>query len=156
MVLPNTWYTQCSGDDSSPCHAANRTCMVKRYHPPICHPDRNEMEWRDLRKLQILPCVGYFCNLSGFLHSADATVGMTYLGGGSVYPHRLFLPRPRNGTQAVPYVFAGGWIPFNRTGCIRNVAGGRLPPLQTLSLSSAQILFGTPPERHTGRSLRLR
>ena len=35
------------------------------------------MEWRDLRKQQILPYVGYFCNLGGFLHSADATVGMT-------------------------------------------------------------------------------
>ena len=35
------------------------------------------MEWRDLLKLQVLPYVGYFCNLGGFLHSADATVGMT-------------------------------------------------------------------------------
>ena len=45
--------------------------------PPLCHPDRNEMEWRDLLKLQILPYAGYFCNLGGFLHSACAAVGMT-------------------------------------------------------------------------------
>ena len=60
---------------------------------------------------------------------------------------RVILETPRNGTQAVPYGFAGGWIlspaqvisetlhgdessplhcvvPFNHTGCIRNVAGG--------------------------------
>ena len=29
----------------------------------------------------------------GFLHSADAAVGMTYLGGGFVYPRRLYLQR---------------------------------------------------------------
>ena len=66
--------TQCSGDDSSPSHVPNITCVVERYHPPTCHPDRNEMEWRDLPKWQILPYVGNFCNLSGFLHSACAAV----------------------------------------------------------------------------------
>ena len=29
--------------------------------------------------------------------------------GGSIQPHRLYSPRPRNGTQAVPYGFADGW-----------------------------------------------
>ena len=96
-----------------------------------------------------------------------AAVGMTYLGGGFVYLHRLYMQRGgrgsvqpnrlysgrfRNGTQAVPYGFAGGCyrssaqvvfetllgdessplhcvVPFIRTGYIRNVAGGRLPPL---------------------------
>ena len=38
------------------------------------------MKWRDLPKQQILPYVGYFCNLGGFLHSADAAVGMTKWG----------------------------------------------------------------------------
>ncbi len=77
MVLPNTRYAQCSGDDSSPSNVSNTTCMVEWNHIQTCHPDRNEMEWRDLPKLQILPCVGYFCNLRRFLHSADAAVGMT-------------------------------------------------------------------------------
>ena len=52
---------------------------LKCDHPSTCHPDRNEMEWRDLLKLQALPYAGYFCCLGRFLHSADATVGMTYV-----------------------------------------------------------------------------
>ena len=60
-------------------NVTNTTRAVERYHPPTCHPDRNEMEWRDLLKLQVFPYAGYYCNLSGFLHSADATVGMTYV-----------------------------------------------------------------------------
>ena len=34
-----------------------------------------------------------FLQRGGFLHSADATVGMTYLRGDFVYPHRLSLQR---------------------------------------------------------------
>ena len=64
--------TQCSGDDSSPCHVANRTCVDEWNHLPTCHPDRNEMKWRDLPKWQSLPCVDNYCNLGRFLHSADA------------------------------------------------------------------------------------
>ena len=60
-------------------HVPNTTCVVERYHLSTCHPDRNEMEWRDLLKLQALPYAGYFCCLGRFLHSADATVGMTYV-----------------------------------------------------------------------------
>ena len=51
---------------------ANIPRAVERYHISTCHPDRNEMEWRDLPKLQALPYAGYFCNLGGFLHSAFA------------------------------------------------------------------------------------
>ena len=50
---------------------------TKQNHPPTCHPDRNEMEWRDLLKWQSLPYAGNFCNLGRFLHSAFAPVGMT-------------------------------------------------------------------------------
>ena len=108
----------------------------------------------------------------GFLHSACAAVGMTYLRGGFVYPHRLYLQRPRNGTQAVPYGFAGRWIlsatrvvfgtwygdgssplhcvtPFNHTGCICNVAGGRLPKKSWCDCHRQSIDFdslrGAPP-----------
>ena len=41
-----------------------------------------------------------------------------------------------------------GVIPFIRTGCICNVAGGRLPPLHAVGgryLSSARVIFATPP-----------
>ena len=109
------------------------------------------MEWRDLPKLQILPYVGHFCNLGGFLHSADAqglndnieallrirllfpqcftlprgslislAQGRASFPTGEAFvpcrgAHRLnqtlFYPeRSRNGTQAVPYGFAGGYI----------------------------------------------
>ena len=101
---------------------SNITCAVEWLHPPICHPDRSETEWRDLPKWQILSCVGNFCNLGGFLHSADAAVGMTCLSGGSVYQHRLF-------PQRFPERHAGRslrfrWLvdSFIRTGCIRYVA----------------------------------
>ena len=40
--------------------------------------------------------------------------------GDTIQPHRLYLQRSRNGTQAVPYGFAGGWI-----------------------LSTAQVVFAT-------------
>ena len=88
----------------------------------------------------------FFLQRGGFLHFADAPVGMTSLGGVVPFTHAgYFCNVPRNGTQAVPYVFAGRWIlsatrvvfgtwygdgssplhcviPFNHTGCIRNVA----------------------------------
>ena len=67
----------------------------------------------------------------------------------TIQPHGLYSERSRNGTQAVPYGFAGRWIlsttqvvfgtwlgdessplhcviPFNQPGCIRNVAGGKI------------------------------
>ena len=40
MVSPDIRYTQCSGDDSSPCNVAIITCVDKTEPPPICHPDR--------------------------------------------------------------------------------------------------------------------
>ena len=138
------------------------------------------MEWRDLPKQQILPYVGYFCNLGGFLHSACAAVGMTYVPGfgyykqkctttpayagwrwiiaatlrSTIHPHGLYSERSRNGTQAVPYGFAGEWfrltaqvvfgtllgdessplhcvVPFNRTLYIRSVPGTARRPFPT-------------------------
>ena len=82
---------------------------------------------------------GSFCSVS-----AGLRLSLT-----GIYPER-----PRNGTQAVHYGFAGGRyrsstrviyatlhgdessplhcvVPFICTGCIRNVAGGRLPPLRS-------------------------
>ena len=68
--------TQCSGDDSSPCNVPNTTCLVEQNHPRYVIPSE-QSESRNPPKQQVLPYVGYFCNLSGFLHSADAAVGMT-------------------------------------------------------------------------------
>ena len=122
------WYCASRGGILAARHVATITCVVERNHPPTCHPDRNEMEWRDLPKLQALPYAGYYCNLSGFLHSADAAVGMTYQRG-TVHPHRLY--SIRSGRQDCrPY----------RRGTIH--PHGLYP--RTLT------------ERHTGRSLRFR
>ena len=99
--------------------------------PPYVIPTGAQAEWRNLLKLQALPYAGYLCYLGRFLHSADATVGMTYVFSlvvtnsniqrvalrpwrqiaaatlrGSIHPHGFYSLRPRNGTQAVPYGFA--------------------------------------------------
>ena len=123
---------------------------------PTRHPDRNEMERRDLPKLQTLPYVGNSCNLSRFLHSADAAVGMTNqrvlpfihtgyicnvaggiiaaptctLGRSTVHSYGSYSLRclAMNHRRYIAYTIYCV-VPFNRTGCIWNVAGGRLPPL---------------------------
>ena len=100
---------------------------------PTCHPDRNEMEWRDLLKWQVLPYAGNFCYLGRFLHSACAAVGMTFRGVVPFTHTGCFCNVSRNGTQAVLYGFAGRWILFNHTGYICNVAAC-LPPLQCVVL----------------------
>ena len=76
----------------------------------------------------------FFYQRGGFLHSACAAVGMTNLRGGSVYPHRLFLRRfpERHTGRSLRFRWKVDF--FNRTGCIRNVAGGRLPPLRSCTL----------------------
>ena len=47
----------------------------------------NECESRNPPKQRALSCVGYFCYLSRFLHSACAAVGMTE---GTTFPHMSF------------------------------------------------------------------
>ena len=53
------------------------------------------------------------------------TVGMTCRGGGFIHPHGLYSLRC-HGDESSPLHCV---VPFNHTGYIRNVAGGRLPPL---------------------------
>ena len=71
----------------------------------------NESESRNLPKLQTLPCVGYYCNLGGFLHSACAAVGMTYRGV----------------------------VPFTHTGYFCHVSGTAHRPFPTVSLKGITI-----------------
>ena len=89
----------------------------------------------------------FFVQRGRFLHSADALVGMTYLGVVLFTRTGYICNVSRNGTQAVPYGFAGWWIlsttrvvfvtllgdessplhcvvPFIHTGSIRNVPYG--------------------------------
>ena len=81
--------------------------MDEWYYLSTYHPDRSETEWRDLLKWQALPYAGYFCCLSGFLHSANAAVGMTYWRVIPFCSHRLY--SKRGGRQGCrPYDYAGG------------------------------------------------
>ena len=74
----------------------------ERHHLPTCHPDRNEMEWRDPPKLQALPYVGYSRYLGRFLHSADATVGMTDVSGLAVTKFKCTtIPAPGAGWRQI-------------------------------------------------------
>ena len=55
-----------------------QSVWTKRNHPRHVIPSERS-ESRNLPKLHVLPCVGTFLPRSGFLHSADATVGMTMM-----------------------------------------------------------------------------
>ena len=68
---------------------------------------------------------------SRFLHSAGAAVGMTKRGDVFRYYREQF--RPFGPERHIGRSLRFRWriVPFNHTGCIRNVAGGRLPPLRT-------------------------
>ena len=142
------WYWASRGGYYAARYVPNITCMVERHHPPICHPDRNEMEWRDLPKLQTLPYAGYFRYLGRFLHSADAAVGMTYLWGGFVYPHRLLLRRPQERHTGRSLRFRWWVVPFNHTGYIRNVAGGKIAAPTCTSVSGTVQPCGFYSEHH--------
>ena len=56
---------------------------------------------------QKVPAQGKNCHLGRFLDSLRS-LGMTCQEVVLCYPHGLYLPRTRNGTQAVPYGFTGG------------------------------------------------
>ena len=98
----------------------------------------------------------------GFLHSADAAVGMTKWGDVFCIIGNSSVLSGRNGTQAVPYGFAGGWyrlitqvvfaachgdessplhcvVPFNRTGYICHAPGTAHRPFPTVSLVGGTV-----------------
>ena len=84
--------TPCSGDDSSPCHVPNITCADEWNHPPTCHSERTNVS------RGIFPSCRFY--LVSVLSATwwipplrFASVGMTYLRGDFVYPHRLSLQR---------------------------------------------------------------
>ena len=62
----------------------------------------------------------FFLQRGGFLHSADAPVGMTSLGG-SVHTRRLFLQRPPERHAGRSLRFRWEVDSFSHTGCVRNV-----------------------------------
>ena len=63
MVSRNIWYTQCSGDDSSPSNVPNTTRGGKTEPPPDMSFRGSVSESRNLPELQVLPCSGSFSNV---------------------------------------------------------------------------------------------
>ena len=70
---------QCSGDDSSPCNVANRTCTDNRNHLPTCHSEGAKRVEESSRVACFILC-WFLLQRGGFLHSACAAVGMTKTG----------------------------------------------------------------------------
>ena len=74
--------TQCSGDDPSPFNVAMITCADERHHISTCHPEGAQ---RVEGSSQVANFIlwWFFFQRGGFLHSADAAVGMPYRGSAS-------------------------------------------------------------------------
>ena len=103
-------------------------------------------EPRNLPKWQILPCGGTFLPRSGFLHSANAAVGMTewgYVSTDSPTVSRVFHTAPPPSS-----VSPTGRASFPRGKLLYRV--GWEP------VYSDVVLSGRFPERHIGRSLQFR
>ena len=72
------------------------------------------------------------CHMGRFLDCARNDMS----GGGTVQPNGLYFQRSQplpglDGVGSTPlHCFVYGVLPFTGTGCIRYVAGGRLPPLR--------------------------
>ena len=107
-------------------NAPNITRVVGWYYSSKCHPE-GAKRVEGFSRVAGFILWWFIFQRGGFLHSADAPVGMTYLRGGFVYPRRLFLQRPPERHTGRSLRFRWWVDSFNRTGCICNVAGGRLP-----------------------------
>ena len=103
MVPPNT-RCSCSGDDPSPCNAADRTCVDKRNHLPICHSGLERQR-------------------SGRIHPSSKNNLRRVKLATWEDPSAPFHDRQDD--------MSGKVVPFTHTGYICSVAGGRLPPLRT-------------------------
>ena len=143
--------TQCSGDDPSPSNVPNTTCVVEWYYarsggnlPPSTlqiqpvwlngTPSRHVIPRERMRVEESSQAASFilcwfFIQRRRFLHSAGAPVGMTerrYVFWYYREQFRPFGPERHTGRS----LWFRWWVDsFNRTGCIRDIAGGRLPPL---------------------------
>ena len=111
-------------------------------HRHVIPSERSES--RNPPKQQVLPYVGYFCNLSRFLHSADAAVGMTmgYVSTDSPVVSGMF--------QAAPLPHQSGLRPASFPGGEAFVLGFGVLGF----IGNSSVLQRA--ERHIGRSLRFR
>ena len=92
--------------------------------PPFCHSDRSVSGVEESTTLVKEPTQDKTCCLGRFLDS-HSFARNDMPGGGSVLSTRVIFGALL-GDESSPLHCV---VPFNRTGCIRDVAGGRLPPL---------------------------
>ena len=90
MVSPDIRYTQCSGDDSSPCPVTNPIRWDKTELPSNMSFRASAQRAEESTQAANFTLRWFIIQRGGFLRSADATVGMTDLKGGFIYPHRLY------------------------------------------------------------------
>ena len=93
--------------------------------PPFCHSDRSVSGVEESTTLVKEPTQDKTCCLGRFLDS-HSFARNDMPGGGSVLSTRVIFGALL-GDESSPLHCV---VPFNRTGYIRNVAGGRLPPLR--------------------------
>ena len=105
MVPPKIWYPHCSGGNLPPTGPQGRSRGTFEFVTPnaknVCHSDRSASGVEESSTLENEPPQDKACYSGRFLDSLRS-LGMTC--------REVF--------------------PFNRTGCICHVAGGRLPPLR--------------------------
>ena len=131
------------------------------------------MEWRDLLKWQVLPYIGYKCNLGGFLHSADAQGLNDIPEGWFCLPTQVvfvtlswYVPCIGQYRSTKQVVF-GTWraatsrenngviATGNHFILIRCAEHHPYTHVGEWFHLSTRVVFATSPERHTGRSLRI-
>ena len=161
--------TKCSGDDSSPCNVSNRTRGDKTVPPPpTCHSERARSESRNLPEWQVLSCGGSLSNVvdsSTPLRSGrNDKMGGVSTDSPTVSTAFHVAPRPSSGSPsgepASPEgssctVLLGGTIQPHRLYSKRGLAMNHRRYIAWFH-STARVVSGRFPERHTGRSLRFR
>ena len=118
-----------------PFHALkNGTVTDKnRKRSPFCHSDRSASGVEESTTLENEPTQDNTCHLGRFLNSHSLPRNDMPLGG-SGCSRGLYLGRSRNGTQAVPNVFAGGFY-FCALCCYNNKCRSAPILADTLCLS---------------------
>ena len=143
MVSPDTWYTQCSGDDSSmgsrcDCPRQSIDFDSLRGAPPCNVSDiTRAVEWYYACRGGNLPPTGPQGRNRGTFVSASTNGASPSPGLDGGAPRSESKSIDCRGQSHIDFIVGSTplhcsvyWvIPFNRTGCIRDVAGGRLPPL---------------------------
>ena len=143
------WYTQCSGDDSSPCNLTSITRVDKRNHT---HVIPTEMKWSG----GIFPSSNNNLRKVKSVTREDSSTRCRSLGmtcREAVFcPHRLYSKRGGRQIAAPTCTSVSGSVQPHRFYSERCMAMNHRRYIAWFH-STARVVFGTFPERHTGRSL---